>query len=155
MKLYGNLGIGNLLKIFLEVCMGIIILTILFLPKIVELLGLHFDLFIISIYPCGIGFLTLIYQFVKLFETLKENNPFYKLNVIRLKRSMIISFIISFFVFIALLLSIFKYNYYSLQLQYCIFFISILFCGVGIALYILSELFKLAINYKEENELTI
>jgi len=31
-------------------------------------LGLHFDLFIISIYPCGIGFLSLIYQFVKLFE---------------------------------------------------------------------------------------
>lgn len=155
MKLYGNLGIGNLLKLFLEICMGIIVLILILLPKIVEISELHFDLFIISIYPCGIGFLILIYQFVKLFETLKENNPFSKLNVIRLKSSMITSFIISFFVFIALLLSIFKYNYYSLQLQYCILFISILFCGVGIALYILSELFKLAINYKEENELTI
>lgn len=155
MKLDGRLGIGNLLKLFLEICMVILAFILLFLFKIVDLLGLHFDLFIISIYPCGIAFLILIYQFIKLFETIQHNQPFLNLNILRLKRGMISSFIISVLVFVALLLAIFKYNYYSLQLKYCVFFISVLFFGVGIALYILSELFKLAIKYKEENELTI
>ena len=34
-------------------------------------------------------------------------------------------------------------------------FLSVLFFGVAIALYILSELFKQAYKYKEENDLTI
>ena len=34
-------------------------------------------------------------------------------------------------------------------------FLSILFLGVSIALYVLAELFKEATQYKQENELTI
>lgn len=155
MKIDGNFGIAKLLKILLKVCFLVLSFILIFLFEIVDLLNLHFDLFILSIYPCGLCFLVLIYQFIKLFESLENNTPFLRVNILRLKNSMISSFIISLFVFISLLLSIFKYDYYSLQLKYCIFFIQILFLGVSIALYILSELFKLAINYKEENELTI
>ena len=68
---------------------------------------------------------------------------------------MLSSLTISTLIIIALLLTIFIYDYYSLQLQVALTFMSILFFAVGIALYILSELFKEATTYKEENDLTI
>ena len=156
MKIEGEKSIGSLLKIVLQICMvlGIIILICLYL--ILKYFNLHFDLFAMMIYPCGIGLLLLIYQFIGLFNSLKENNPFCHDNVIRLNKSMIISFVISFLIVIALCFSILLYNdYYTLRFNICIGFICLLFFGVGIALCILKELFKEAIAYKEENELTI
>lgn len=156
MKIEGEKSIGSLLKIVLQVCMvlGGIILVCLY--PILKYFNLHFDLFTIMIYPCGIGLLLLIYQFIGLFNSLKENNPFCHDNVIRLNKSMIVSFVISILIVIALCFSIFLYNdYYTLSFNICVGFICLLFFGVGIALCILKELFKKAIAYKEENELTI
>lgn len=155
MKIFGNKGIGNILKILLQVSMLCIIIILLLLYQITKWCNLHFDWFIFMIYPCGVGLLSLIYQFIGLFNTLKLNTPFCTENVKRMRNGMYSSFIISFFITLALLLTIFIYNYYSLQLQVALFFMSILFFGVGIALYILSELFKEATTYKEENDLTI
>ncbi len=155
MKIFGNKGMGNILKILLQVSMLIIGLILILLYWVTKWCNLNFDWFIIMIYPCGICFLALIYQFIGLFNTLKLNNPFCNENVTRMKNGMYSSFIISFFITIALLLTIFIYNYYSLQFQVALFCMAVLFFGVGIALYILSELFKEATNYKEENELTI
>lgn len=155
MKLEGKYGIGNLVKIFLEICMILLFLVLIFLYNISNLLGLKFDIFIISIYPCGIGMLILIYQFIMMFETIQKNTPFCRKNTVRLKNSMIVCLIISLIVFLDFFLTTFMYNYYSLQLNYCILFISILFFGVAIALYILYHLFELAVKYKEENDLTI
>ena len=107
------------------------------------------------IYPCGILFLCIVYQFVNLFKTLSDNTPFCNENVIRLRKGMIFSFIISILILIALLLAIFAYSYYSLQLKVALAFMSFLFFGVSVALYILSVLFKVATKYKEENDLTI
>lgn len=155
MKIEGKFGIGNILKIFLEICMIIGLLILIFLLKLLDLFNLKFDFFIATIYPCGLCFLGLIYQFIKLFDSLKNKNPFCKDNIKRLNYSIILSFIISILVFIALMLSIFAYSYYSNQLRYAIALVGILFFGLGIALYILSALFKEAINYKELNDLTI
>jgi len=156
MNIKGNKGIGSLLKIFLQICMVIGVLLLVFLYSILKANNLNFDLFTIMIYPCGILFLGLIYQFVGLFNSLKENNPFCNDNVIKLNRGMVIAFIISALIVIALCFSIFLYSdYYSFSFNVCVGFICVLFFGVGIALYILKELFKEAIVYKEENELTI
>ena len=156
MKVKGNNGIGSLLKIFLQICMVIGALLLVFLYFILKANNLHFDWFTVMIYPCGILFLGLIYQFVGLFNSLKENNPFCNANVIKLNRGMIISFIISVLIVIALCFSIFLYgDYYTFSFNVCVGFICLLFFGVGIALYILNELFKEATIYKEENELTI
>lgn len=155
MKISGNKGIGNILKILLQISMVIGIIILLTLYWLTKWLNIHFDWFIIMIYPCGIGFLSLVYQFTGLFNTLKLNTPFCKENVKRLRNGMVSSFTISIFISIALLLTIFAYNYYSLQLQVALFFMIVLFFGVGVALYILSELFKEATSYKEENDLTI
>ena len=67
-----------------------------------------------------------------------------------------ISLIIGILVLIALGFTIFLYqSYYTIGCKICIGFISVLFFAIGIALYILKSLFKDAITYKEENELTI
>lgn len=156
MKVEGKKSIGSLLKILLQICMVIGALLLVFLYSILKAFNLHFDLFVVMIYPCGIFFLALIYQFVGLFNSLKENKPFCNDNVIKLNRGMIISFVISALIVIALCFSIFLYNdYYTFRFNVCIGFICVLFFGVGIALYILRELFKKAIAYKEENDLTI
>lgn len=155
MKITGEKGMACILKIMLQIAMILGGILLVLLPWFVNIFNLHFDLFIILIYPCGISFLYIVYQFIGLFNSLKVNNPFCIDNVKRMKNGMRASYLISLLIFIALFMSIFVYDYYTLQLQVALLFLSILFFGVGIALYILSELFKEAIMYKEENELTI
>lgn len=156
MKIKGKNSVGSLLKVFLQICMVIGALLLIFLYSILKANNLHFDLFVVMIYPCGILFLVLIYQFVGLFNSLKENNPFCNDNVMKLNRGMMISFVISVLIVIALCFSVFLYgDYYTFSFNICVGFICLLFFGVGIALYILKELFKEATIYKEENELTI
>ncbi len=148
-------NVGNIVSIFLYVFAVIGILVMLFLYPLTKIFGIHYDLFIIMIYPCGISFIYLIYQFIKLFETLKINDPFCYENVTRFKKSMYCANIITIFVIIALFISIFKYNYYSLQLKVAIAFIAFLFFCFSVCFYILSCLFNKAHKYKEENDLTI
>lgn len=148
-------GLGNILKIFLQICLILGIGILCFLWKIAPILGLDFPFLVMMIYPCGVCFLIIIYQFIGLFDSLKRNDPFSKWNVIRLKRGKTASFIIFLLLCISLFLSVLLYNYSNLIVIYALTFLSVLFLGVGIALYILSELFKIAIEYKEENELTI
>ncbi len=155
MKIKGKNGIGSILKFILQISMVIGILFLISMYWIVRKVNLEFNWFIACIYPCGISFLVLIYQFIGLFNSLKESNPFCKENPKRMNIGMISSIVTCIFILIALLLSILVYNQYTLELKVALSFIFILFFGVSIALYILKELFIEAINYKEENELTI
>lgn len=143
--------ISILLKI--SIVIGVILLHCLW--KILEVLNIKFDLLVFLIYPSGILFLMLVYQFIKLFKLLKIENPFSMIMVKYLKETMWISFIIGIIILIALLLSIFVYPTYTIAVKISLTFFTILFIGVGIALYLLSELFKQATEYKEENDLTI
>lgn len=147
--------IANILIILLKISMIIGTGILLMLWKIMDLLEIKFDLLVGLIYPSGILFLGFIYQFIKLFKQLKLEKPFTKETVRYLKTSMTLSFIIGFIILIALLLSIIIYPTYTLTVKISLTFFSILFFGVGIALYLLSELFKQATEYKEENDLTI
>lgn len=147
--------IANILIILLKISMIIGTGILLMLWKIMDLLEIKFDLLVGLIYPSGILFLGFIYQFIKLFKQLKIEKPFTKETVRYLKTSMTLSFIIGFIILIALLLSIIIYPTYTLTVKISLTFFSILFFGVGIALYLLSELFKQATEYKEENDLTI
>ena len=84
---------------------------------------------------------------------LKQNTPFSKDTIIYLKRGMYTSFTIACITGLSFIL-LFIYNFYTLGIKISIGFIGILFFGVGIALYLLKELFKEAIEYKEENNLS-
>lgn len=155
MKILGENGLGKILKIFLQTCFfgGIILLIIL--PFQLQMVGLHLNASAFIIYPNGIALLVIVYQFIGLFNSLKNNNPFCMENVKRLKKAGIASLIEAILWGIDLFVQTVLVKSFEPIAILVLIFMFILFIGVAIALYILSELLKQATSYKEENELTI
>ncbi len=147
--------IVNFITTLLKISIPIGVIILILLNSILDKLNIKQDLLTFLIYPCIILFLAFIYIFIKLFNQLKLEKPFSKETVKYLKNSMIISFIIDIIIAIALILSIIVYPTYTIAVKISLTFFFILFLGVGIALYLLSELFRQATEYKEENDLTI
>ena len=138
MKITGEQGIGHILKIFLQICFyaGIIILIIL--PFALNKIGFNLAISMCGIYPNGIVLLMITHKFIHLFNSLELNNPFCINNVKLLKSRAIISLVGSLlwlidFVY-ATILGHCKHIIFNANLL----FLSILFLGVAIALYILS-----------------
>lgn len=154
MKVKGKDGIGKFLKNILWIGLMFGGLLLLFLWPIFSWFDIKMNWFLFMIYPCGICFLIFVYQFIGLFEMLEKNSPFCQKTVSYLRKGMYLSYIIASLVIVALFFIIFGYSY-TLGIKFCILFIGVLFFGVGIALFILKELFQEATNYKEENDLTI
>lgn len=156
MEITGQKGLGNILKRFLQLCFIMGSFTAIILPFLLnKYFGLNFINCFVVIYPNAIILAILTYEFIKLFDSLRKNNPFCKENVKILKTSALISLIGSFCWLYDLILGI-----SFMKLDYIVFiatliFLTILFLGVSIALYILAQLIKKATEYKEENELTI
>lgn len=155
MQITGKKGIGNILKILLQIAFygGIILLVIL--PFILQAFGIQLNASMYIIYPNGIVLLMIVKQFIKLFDSLKKNQPFSESNVTILKNTAKVALIESFLWLIDLLYEIILAKAYDILLILVVTFLSILFLGVSIALYVLAELFKEATQYKQENELTI
>lgn len=154
MKILGENGLGRILKVFLQTCFygGIVLLIIL--PFVLKMVGLHLNATAVVIYPNGIALLAIVYQFIGLFDSLKNNNPFCMENVKRLKYAGIASLIEAVLWAINLIYQIVLVK--SIELfTLVLIFLFILFIGVAIALYILSELIRQGTEYKVENELTI
>lgn len=109
----------------------------------------------IMIYPNGILMLGVIYEFIRLFRKIEDNNPFTMPTVNILKQTGVITFIMSIIWLLDLvfMITIMKNTYINYILV--LLFLCILFLGVSIALYMLSVLIKQATEYKEENDLTI
>lgn len=152
MKVFGNKGLGSILKIILQlVLVGGIILLILF-PYILHLVNENWNIFWTIIGLIAILLLIIMYQFIGMFKSLEEDNPFNEKNITRLK----ITMWSSFFMFLLFLIeTILAYLVYTNRNIFFIAFLSLLFLGVSIALHILKELFVKAIGYKQENDLTI
>ena len=155
MKLTGKNGIGNVLKIFLQICFYVGTLFLIGLPFVLNLMGLNLNAAMFIIYPNGIVLLIIVKNFIKLFDSLKDNQPFSNKNVKILKSTGIAAQIGSLLWLIDLLYEIFLAKSEMIVSNLALLFLCVLFLGVAIALYILSELFKQATEYKEENELTI
>jgi len=130
--------------------LGIII--IICLPKLLDWYINYFAVNHVNYYPMliilylsGIVALFVIFKFIKLFETLKNNTPFIMENVKHLKAIsacclfIAVIYLIGIFVFKSVFVAV----------------IFIMFIFVYLAFLIVSELFKQAVKYKEENDLTI
>lgn len=154
MKVTGEKGIGEYLKIVLQICFVGGICFLILLPIFLMLLGKHLNAFAYVLYPNGICFLYFVKQFIELFDALKQNSPFSENTVKRLNNASKAAGLISLILGIE---TIFELCIIKGEMFFaCILgFICILFLGVSIALCILSELFKQAKDYKEENELTV
>ena len=155
MQVVGKNSIGNFIKIFLQICFYIGIVLLAILPILLRKIGFNMPSCMFIIYPNGIILLLITRNFIKLFDSLKNNKPFCKENVKILLQTSIISFIGSIFWLIDLLYELYLVNSKDIVFNAILIFLSILFLGVAIALYILSELFNQAYNYKTENDLTI
>ncbi len=155
MKITGEQGIGKILKVFLQVCFYSGIIILIGLPFILNKIGFNLGASMYVIYPNGIVLLMITNKFINLFNSLRLNNPFCEENVKLLKITGIISFIGSVLWLIDFLYEIFVVRSVDIVFNCTLLFLWILFLGVSIALYILSELFKQATEYKKENDLTI
>lgn len=155
MKITGEQGIGKILKVFLQVCFYSGIIILVGLPFILNKLGFNLGASMYVIYPNGIVLLMITHKFINLFNSLRLSTPFCEENVKLLKVTGIISLIGSVLWLIDFLYEIILVHSEDIVFNCTLLFLCILFLGVSIALYILSELFKQATEYKKENELTI
>lgn len=151
MKVTGNNSISNFIKIVLQVVFILGIIVVAFLPIILKKYQEYINpdlLYIpslILLYASGIPGLIVVWNFIKMFNTLKENTPFIMENVKHLKICSICSCIIAIEYIIGIVV---------IKSVFAIIVVGV-FIIAWLGLYILSELLKQAIEYKEENELTI
>lgn len=107
----------------------------------------------------GIIALFIIYQFIKIFENLKRNILFSTDNSKRLNTISKSCFIISaIYLIISILIIILIKDIIADLISYILAFsimLMIIFAVSGIGIKILNEIYKKAIEYKEENDLTI
>ncbi|MBQ3415181.1 MAG: DUF2975 domain-containing protein [Clostridia bacterium] len=156
MKVMGEKGLGNILKVTLQICLSIGITTVIILPFVLnKCLGLNLLNCFVVIYPNGVILSIITYKFIKLFNSLTKNNPFCVENVKILKTTGIVALIGSVIWIFNLIFEIIVIKLDNIVFIATLIFLCILYFGVSIALYVLSELFKKATEYKEENELTI
>lgn len=155
MQITGKNGFGNIIKIFLQICFYMGIIVLILLPFVLNYIGFKLNASAFIIYPNGIVLLIITYKFIQLFDSLKNNNPFNNKNVKILKYTGIAALVGSAFWFVDFLYEMFLAKSEDVVSMLVLVFLSVLFLGVAIALYILSELFMKATEYKEENELTI
>ena len=146
--------LGKYLKILLVVGFVIFIPSIIISPFLLNHTSKTiYSMFII--YPNGLLMSVIIYEFIKLFKSLEDNNPFNYENVKTLKTTSVVSLIMCILWFIDLLFMVLIIKNTYINYIIVLIFLALLFLGVSISLYILSLLFKQATDYKEENDLTI
>ncbi len=116
-------------------------------------------IFFILIILTGIIALYIIHQFIQIFKNLKSNILFSKDNSNRLNKTSNSCFLIST-IYIAI--SVYTFLNKNLSIKEIIYYILIfsitlmtIFVIFGIGIKILNEIYKKAIEYKEENDFTI
>lgn len=179
MKVLGKKSLSSKVENGLKVLFGIItLLDIIVLATYIITLFLHHNtslimenyllkivlITIISVVflSTGIVALFIIYEFIKIFKNLKENQIFEKNNIMYLNKVSILSIIMGILYLICLMgVSICLSKYLSFDLlsdiliRVLIFVFSVAFLIFGIGIRILNEIYKRAIEYKEVNDFTI
>ena len=150
MKIVGKKGLGNIIKIILKICFWGGIAFLIILPIILK----NISIFEIMLYLNGITMLVIVKQFIELFDSLKIEKPFCNDTVERMNIASIAAGIMTG---LFLIETIYKFasDNSDIKINCILVFMTILFLGVAIALYILAELFRQATEYKSENDLTI
>lgn len=162
MKVLGKKSLSTLIKIFLwilfTVCLIVVILGGVILIKdftffkstntLKTLIILY-----LSSWPASI----LISQFIGIFKSLENNNVFDKNNLKRLKVSYISSIIMGIMYLINSVILFLNNENENWMIIYMLltYIITLVFLIFGVGLIVLSEIYKRAIKYKEENDLTI
>ncbi len=162
MKVLGKKSLSTIIKIFLwvlfTVCLIVVILGGVILIK-------DFTFFkstntlktLIILYLSSWPASVLISQFIGIFKSLENNNVFDKNNLKRLKISYISSIIMGIMYLINSVILFLNNENENWMIIYMLltYIITLVFLIFGVGLIVLSEIYKRAIKYKEENDLTI
>ena len=82
MKIVGKNGLGNIIKIILQICFWVGIAFLIILPIILK----SISIFEIMLYLNGITMLVIVKQFIELFDSLKIEKPFCNNTVKRMNK---------------------------------------------------------------------
>ena len=169
MKITGNRSISSMIKIFLIILFAICIAAIIAVPTFAEKQGAEsfksmildesLGTTIIVIYLSGIPALIMLYQFIRIFSSLEKGEVFNR----KIENRFLITSICSIIIGIIYGINIFiipnkiKHFEYStiITLVFFSIVIAMIFLILGIGLIVLKEIYKTAIDNKEENDLTI
>lgn len=169
MKISGNKSISSMIKMFLIIMFAICIASIITVPIVIEnqsdinfkqiILNEPLGTTIICIYLSGIPALVMLYQFIKIFSALEKGEVFSRKIENRFLIASICSIIIGIIYGINAIIMPGKITQfdYSAIVTYIFFAIitAMIFLILGIGLIVLKEIYKTAIENKEENDLTI
>lgn len=151
MKVTGKNSLSNFIEVCLKIVLVLGIIIYITLPfllnKYVEFFNpeLNYNAVLVILYTSGIPAIIIVYEFIKIFQTLKKDNPFVLENVKCFKIVSICSLIISIIYIVGIF---FIFSFFEI-IAIAIFIIA------WLGTYVLSELLRKAIEYKEENDLTI
>ena len=171
MKILGEKSLSSKvivgLKALFTIIVIMIVLVLSIIIKSIRNIAMEEDLqnniFNLSLYVViaitGLIAMLIIYQFIKIFKNLKNNSSFCKSNVKSLDIISNSCFIISACYFITAVITFFTISNYAKEITNYIFTFSIMlmiiFIISGIGIKVLNEIYKKAIEYKEENDFTI
>jgi len=164
MKYYGEMSLASFLKISLDIMIviGIAIYVILskgmLMDKAVDMLWGRYIITYILFSVGGISVILILFKLRKVVCSLINVTPFIRDNVISLKRISLLSFVISICYALNFVING-QYKNFSIayidssgihtDIEFLIFFFA------GWFILILSQVFKQAVEVKEENEFTI
>ena len=162
MKVLGKKSLSTLIKIFLwilqTICLIVVILGGVVVIKDFSFFNSTNTLkSLIILYLSSIPAAVLIAQFIGIFKSLENNDVFDKENLKRLRISYISSIIIGLLYLINSIILFFSPEDENWVVIYMLltYIITLVFLIFGVGLIVLSEIYKRAIKYKEENDLTI
>ena len=160
MKVLGEKSLSSKVIIGLKILFGIIsLLTFLVLIIFFKYIKDVNSIFLLTVFLTGLTALYITYKFIQIFINLKNNVLFSETNVYYLNSISNSCFIISLLYLINTITILCLKIYLNYEYIYYILFFSIIFMIVfvvsSIGFKILNEIYKEAINYKNENDLTI
>ena len=154
MKFAGKKSLSFYMKLLLIVIMTATVAVVAALPWVVEMyLKIDYGVYnshartvlLIVLYPCGICAFFVENELRRIFKTLEDMNPFIESNVKSLNRMgfLMVAVFAMFIIKIALL------NTIMTMICAFAFIILAIFC------FVLADVFRQAVIYKQENDLTI
>lgn len=162
MKILGKRSLSTVIKVFLWILLTICLIVVI-LGGIVVIS--EFNFFnttntlrtLIVLYLSSMPAAILISQFVGIFRSLENNDVFDKGNLKRLRISYVSSIIMGIMYLVNSVMLYFSTEDENWVIVYILltYIITLVFLIFGVGLIVLSEIYKKAIKYKEENDLTI
>jgi uncharacterized membrane-anchored protein len=145
--------IAQFVSIILKLIFGIGIISLFFIPKLYDSFSSNQVMpfneqtiyYRITFYLCAIGSLAIVYQMMIIFSNVYKDNPFRKATVTGLKMIAVLFMVLSIMVAVKV---IFIPTIVSVAVSFITFIASLGF-------YVLSQIFKVAIEYKDEVDYTV